>query len=146
MGKELRDKQGLSYSIKSNLWIRDHGGYWNIRTELDQANLSKMIHGIFAEIEKVQKEGVTDEELEKAQARRIAMLTMNTRTPDEIGAVIFDLIQEKKPLDYFDHSKERILAVTKADIQRVANKYLDTQNYIIAVSGNMAPDALNEFK
>jgi len=74
------------------------------------------------------------------------MLTMNTRTPDEIGAVIFDLIQEKKPLDYFDHSKERILAVTKADIQRVANKYLDTQNYIIAVSGNMAPDALNEFK
>jgi len=146
MGKELRDKQGLSYSIKSNLWIRDHGGYWNIRTELDQANLSKMIHGIFAEIEKVQREGVTDEELEKAQARRIAMLTMNTRTPDEIGAVIFDLIQEKKPLDYFDHSKERILAVTKADIQRVANKYLDTQNYIIAVSGNMAPDALNEFK
>jgi len=146
MGKELRDKQGLSYGITSNLWIRDYGGYWNIRTELDKANLSKMIHGIFNEIEKVQKEGVTDEELEKAKARSIAMLTMNTRTPDEMGSVIFDLIQDKKPLDYFDQSKQRILAVSKADIQRVAKKYLDTQNYILAVSGDITSDALDEFK
>ncbi|MFH1214546.1 MAG: pitrilysin family protein [Candidatus Neomarinimicrobiota bacterium] len=146
MGKELRDKQGLSYGIKSNLWIRDQGGYWNIRTELDKANLSKMIHGIFNEIDKVQKYGVTDEELEKAKARSIAMLSMNTRTPDEIGLIIFDLIQNKQPLDYFDQSKQRILAITKADIQRAANKYLNTDNYILAVSGDIAPDALDEFK
>jgi predicted Zn-dependent peptidase len=63
-----------------------------------------------------------------------------------MGSVIFDLIQDKKPLDYFDQSKQRILAVSKADIQRVAKKYLDTQNYILAVSGDITSDALDEFK
>lgn len=146
MGKELRDKQGLCYNIRSNLWIRPHGGYWNIRTETDKANVNKMIRGIFAEIEKVQQNGVTEEELEKAKARKIAMLTMNTRTPDDIGVIVFDMLQDKRPLDYFDKSKQRILSVSAADIQRVARKYLDTQNYIIAVSGNIPENALDEFK
>ncbi len=146
MGKELRDKQGLCYGIKSNLWVRTHGGYWNIRSETDRDNVNKLIRGIFKEIEKVQQFGITDEELEIAKARKIALLTMSTRTPDDIGAIVLDMLQNKRPLDYFDKSKARILAVTKEDIQRVAQKYLDTKNYILAVSGNLSENALDEFK
>jgi len=146
MGKELRDKQGLSYGIRSNLWVREHGGYWNIRTELDKANLNRMVRGIFKEIEKVQQSGVTDEELEKAKARKIAMLTMNTRTLDDVGGLVFNMLSNKQPLDHFDKSRQRILAVTKEDIRRVARKYLDTNNYIIAVSGDIPDNALDEFK
>jgi len=146
MGVELRDKQGLSYGIESNLWIRDHGGYWNIRTKLDKKNLVKMIHGIFNEIEKVQKEGVTEEELIKAKARRIALLPLSTRTPDDVGHIVFSQLKKHRPLDYFDKKRERIMAVTMEDVQRMANKYFDTQNYIIAVSGNVSEDILDEFK
>ncbi|MBU4445688.1 insulinase family protein [bacterium] len=146
MGVELRDKQGLSYGIESNLWIRDQGGYWNIRTKLDKKNLTKMIHGIFNEIEKVQKEGITAEELNKAKSRRIALLPLATRTPDDVGHIVFNQLQKHRPLDYFDKKRERIMAVTMEDVQRVANKYLDVNNYIIAVSGNLAEDALDEFK
>ncbi len=146
MGVELRDKQGLSYGIESNLWIRDQGGYWNIRTKLDKKNLSKMIHGIFNEIEKVQKEGVTSEELNKAKSRRIALLPLATRTPDDVAHIVFNQLQKHRPLDYFDKKRERIMAVTMEDVQRVANKYLDVHNYIISVSGNLAEDALDKFK
>ncbi|MCK4716565.1 MAG: insulinase family protein, partial [Candidatus Marinimicrobia bacterium] len=146
MGVELRDKQGLSYGIESNLWIRSQGGYWNIRTKLDKKNLSKMIHGIFNEIEKVQKEGITAEELNKAKSRRIALLPLATRTPDDIGHIVFNQLQKHRPLDYFDKKRERIMAVTLEDVQLMANKYLDVNNYIISVSGNLAEDALDEFK
>lgn len=146
MGVELRDKQGLSYGIKSTLWIRDHGGYWNIRTELDKDNVVKMIQGILAEIEKVQKEGVTEEELNKAKARKIALLTLQTRTADDIGNIIFDQLQDKKPLDHFDQRRNAIMAVTKEDVQRVANRYLDVNNYIISVSGDLNENSLDMFK
>lgn len=146
MGVELRDKQGLSYGIKSQLWMRDHGGYWNIRTELDKKNVHKMINGIFAEIEKVQKNGVTDEELMKAKARNISLLTLQTRTADDIGEVIFNELRDKQPLDHFDKRRDAIMAVSKEDVQRAAKKYLDVDNYIISVSGDLAEDALDMFK
>jgi len=146
MGIELRDKQGLSYGIKSTLWIRDHGGYWNIRSELDKNNVVKMIDGIFAEIEKVQRDGVTDEELNKAKARKISMLTLQTRTADDIAGIIFNQLRNKKPLDHFDQRRGAIMAVTKEDVQRLANKYLDVNNYIISVSGDLDEGSLDMFK
>ena len=146
MGLELRDKQGLSYGIKSTLWIRNHGGYWNIRTELDKDNVVKMIQGIFAEIEKVQKEGITDEELVKAKSQNISMLTLQTRTADDIAGVILKEIKDKKPLNHFDRRREAILAVSREDVQRLANKYLDVDNYIISVSGNLGDGSLDMFK
>ena len=146
MGLKLRDEQGLCYSIKNNMWIRDKGGYWNIRTHVDKSNLSKMIKGMFAEIELIQKEGVTDEELMMAKTRKIGLLPLSTRTADDIGVVIFRSLKAKRSLEYFDKRRERLMAVTKEDVQRAANKYLDTENYIIAVSGDIQEDALDEFK
>jgi len=146
MGIELRDKQGLSYGIKSQLWLRDHGGYWNIRTELDKDNVVKMIQGIFTEIEKVQKDGITDEELNKAKARKISLLTLQTRTADDIAGIIFNQLRDGKPLDHFDKRREAILAVTKEDVQRLANKYLDINNYIISISGDLDENSLDMFK
>ncbi|RKY60865.1 MAG: hypothetical protein DRP96_04825 [Candidatus Neomarinimicrobiota bacterium] len=146
MGVELRDRQGLSYGIKSTLWIRDHGGYWNIRTELDKDNVQKMVAGIFAEIKKVQENGVTDDELNKAKARKISQLTLQTRTADDIGGVIFNQLRNNRPLDHFDKRRDAIMAVSKEDVQRMANKYLDVNNYIISVSGDLSENALDMFK
>ncbi len=146
MGVELRDKRGLCYGVRSNLWVREHGGYWNIRTNTDREYLTEMIKGMFEQIELIQQEGITDEELEKAKARKISLLTLHVRTMDDIGGKIYSQLKYDRPLDYFDKRKERILSVTKEDVKRVANQYLDTQNYILAVSGNMKPEVLNEFK
>ncbi|MFO7916425.1 MAG: pitrilysin family protein [Candidatus Krumholzibacteriales bacterium] len=146
MGVELRDKQGLSYGIRSNLWVREEGGYWNIRTNTDRTKVARMIKGMFEEIRKVQENGVTAEELEKAKARKISLLSMYVRTPDDIGSIIYDQLKTGKPLDHFDRKRERIMAVTLQDIKEAANRYLDTENYIIAVSGDLDEHALDEFK
>lgn len=146
MGVELRDRQGLSYGIKSNLWVRDEGGYWNIRTNTDKTKVVRMIRGMLEEIRKIQEDGVTAEELEKAKSRKIALLSLYVRTPDDVGAVLYDLVENGKPLDDFDRRKERIMAVTLEDVRAAARKYLDTENYIIAVSGDLEEDALDEFR
>mgnify|MGYP006278945913 CR=1 FL=1 len=146
MGVELRDRQGLSYGIKSNLWIREEGGYWNIRTNTDKTKVARMIRGMLEEIRKVQENGVTAEELEKAKARKIGILSLYVRTPDDAGMVIYDQLKTGKPMDWFDKRRERVMAVTLEDVKAAANRYLDTENYIIAVSGDLDEDALDEFE
>jgi len=146
MGVELRDNRGLAYNIKSNLWIREHGGYWNIRPKTSKENIKEMIEGIFEQIELVQEEGITKDELEKAKYRGISLLSYRVRAKDDMGNLVYNMLRYGQPLDYFDKSKKRIMAVTLEDVKRVANKYLDTENYIISVSGNLEEDALDSFK
>lgn len=146
MGIKLRDEQGLCYGIKSNLWIRDFGGYWNIRTNVDKEYLTRMVQGMLDEIKLIQDEGITDEELLEAKTRKIGLLPLYISTPDDIGGVVFNALRNGRPFDYFDRRKDRLMAVTTADVQRAANKYLDINNYIIGVSGDMAIDALDKFK
>jgi predicted Zn-dependent peptidase len=38
------------------------------------------------------------------------------------------------------------MAVTKEDVQRLANRYLDVNNYIISVSGDLNENSLDMFK
>ena len=64
----------------------------------------------------------------------------------QFGGVVFNALRYGRSFDYFDGRKDRLMAVTTADVQRAANKYLDINNYIIGVSGDMAEDALDEFK
>ncbi len=146
MGVKLRDEQGLCYGINSELWVRDHGGYWKIKTDVDKDNLKRMLKGMLDEIKLVQEEGITEKELLEAKTRKIGLLPMYITTPDDIGVTVYNALRQRKPLDHFDNRKERILAVTAEDVQRVANKYLDTENYIIGVSGNISEDVLDEFK
>jgi len=145
MGVELRDNRGLCYGIRSNMWIRPEGGYWNIRTNTDADNVKEMVSGMLEQIELVQKEGVTQEELDKAKFRKISLLALQVRTPDDIGGLVFNLIRNGQPLDDFDHSAEKIMAVSLEDVKRVANKYLDTENYIMSVSGNIEEDFFKDF-
>ncbi|MCF7886083.1 MAG: insulinase family protein, partial [Candidatus Marinimicrobia bacterium] len=117
-----------------------------IRTKTDKDNAKEMISGIFEQIEKVQKKGITQDELEKAKYRGISLLGYRVRAKDDIGNLVYNMLRYDQPLDYFDNAKDRIMAVTLEDVKRVANKYLDTENYIISVSGDLQEDALDSFK
>lgn len=144
MGVELRDKQGLIYGIKSELWSINEGiGYWKFNTKTAPENTTKVIKGIFSEIVKLIENGVTDEELNTAKQRRLGLLPFFVETPDDVAGKVFDLIRDKKPFNYFDKSAERIRKVTKEDIIRLAKKYFTLDNFIIVVDGPIEQNSLD---
>ncbi|MGD8779703.1 MAG: pitrilysin family protein [Ignavibacteria bacterium] len=144
MGVELRDKQGLIYGIKSELWSISEGtGYWKFNTKTAPENTTKVIKGVFKEIEKLFENGVTDEELVTAKQRRLGLLPFFIETPDDVASRVFDLIKEKKPFDYFDKKAERIQKVTKEDVLRVAKKYFTLDEFVIVVDGPIEESALD---
>jgi len=144
MGIELRDKQGLIYGIKSELWKRsDKIGYWKFNTKTGPQNVEKVITGIFKEIKKLFDDGITDTELESAKNRQLGLLPFYVETPDDAAQIAFDAMKEKEPFDHFDHKAERILKITKDDIMRIAKKYLTIDNFIIVVDGPIEENSLD---
>jgi zinc protease len=144
MGIELRDKQGLFYGIKSELWVKgDKVGYWKFNTQTAPKNTEKLIKGIFAEIKKLLKDGVTDEELQTVKTKQLGLLPFYVETPDDAASIVFDLLMDKRSLDSFDKKADRIKAVSKEDIQRIAKKYFTIDNFVIAVDGPIDEHSLD---
>jgi len=136
IGVNLRDKQGLIYGIKSELWSTTDGiGYWKFNTKTAPQNVDKVIKGIFSEIKNLIGNGITDEELKTAKVRLLSLLPLYVETPDDIASRVFELIQEGKPLDYFDKKADRILKVTSDDVIRLAKKYFTLDRFIIVIDG-----------
>ena len=147
MGIELRDKQGLIYGIKSELFSKiDNIGYWKFNTKTAPENTEKVIKGIFTEIKKLFKGGITDEELIAAKNRQIGLLPFYVETPDDVAGIVFEMIKDKQSFDYFDKKADRILAVTKEDVLRVAKKYLTLDKYVIVVDGPIEENLLDQLK
>lgn len=144
MGIELRDKQGLIYGIKSELWsTSDNIGYWKFNTKTAPKNVEKVITGIFTEIKKLLKDGVTDQEIKSARQRLLGLLPLYIETPDDIASRVFEMLINKEPLDRFDKKADRILSVTAYDVLRVTKKYFTLDRFVIVVDGPIEENSLD---
>lgn len=145
MGIELRDKQGLIYGIKSELWRKsDDIGYWKFNTKTGPKNTEKVIKGIFSEIKKLFNEGISDTELNQAKQRLIGLLPFYVETPDDASQFVFEMIQNKQPFNFFDKKANRIVSVTKDDVLRIAKKYFTLDKFIIVVDGPIEENSLDK--
>lgn len=147
IGIELRDKQGLIYGIKSEMWApSDNIGYWKFQTKTAPKNTEKVIRGIFKEIRKLINEGtagISDAELIAAKNRALGLLPFYVETPDDVAGLVYDMVKEKRSLDSFDKKEDRIRAITKEDLIRVAKKYFTLDKYVIVVDGPIEENSLD---
>lgn len=134
--KTIRDEMGLTYSIFSSFSSNKWSGQFEIEVQTKNESAGLVVKEILNQIRKIKSEPVSDQELEDAKAfltgsfpRR---LETTRRVVDFLSAVEFYNLGD----DYIQKYPEYIRSVTKEDILRVANKYLDTENYILVIVGN----------
>jgi predicted Zn-dependent peptidase len=58
------------------------------------------------------------------------------QTASDIASRLIDMELYGLPEDYFDRYRENIAAVSKEEITRVANKYLDPDKVLIVIVGS----------
>jgi len=145
--KVVRSDQGLAYSTGSGF----SGGtlYPGTFAASCQTKNSTVVFAtqlMLNEIEKIRNEPVAQEDLEFARTARInAFPAMFAGGGMGGGSGIFrtlsnfaNLERDGRPMDYYDTYVERYENVTVEDIQRVAQEYLQPENMIIMVAGNIA--------
>jgi predicted Zn-dependent peptidase len=127
----------LGSEIATETWAhqaaRKWAGYFNIGGEAKEGHTPEDVEeGIYAELDKLKKEEVPAEELQKVKnnfaANEYRKLSSNM-------AILMQLIQYDGLGDWreINESNSKIQAVTAADVKRVANEYFKKENRAVAI-------------
>ena len=146
MGVNIREKQGLAYSVGVKTRQRQHGGLWFMQSGTKPETATQLLKSALAEIERMRKEEVSDQELLNAKRFLIGTLPMILESPDDVLRQVEDMVEHHLPVEYFDDYTDRLLAVTKKDILRVMKKYFNTENIVIVGAGPISEDEFDILK
>lgn len=137
---ELRERLGLCYDVNSYMNSFQDAGAFVLYAGVDPARAGKALAALLHELIRLRDEDVPDQELERAQALtkgRLLLRMEDTRAVcDWIGAQ--ELINGR--VLTVDEVAGRIDAVTPADLRRVAERLVVTQQLTLAVVGPFRSD------
>lgn len=130
---ELRDKQGLCYNISSGSQEGVEPGYFAVYMGTDPKKLEVAVAGIQGELQQIRETPVSGEELERAKRFIIGNYELDLQKNESVASLIaFDEIYGLGREELF-RFPERIEAVTRQDVLRVAKKYLRPERAVLSV-------------
>ncbi|MEK6684301.1 MAG: pitrilysin family protein [Nitrospirota bacterium] len=129
----LRDNQGLAYSINSHFQAGAFPGSFSVSLQTRNAAAQQAIDGVLAELRKIRTLPVTDRELGETQAYLIGSFPLRMDTSAKIAGLLAQIEYYNLGLDYAERYPKLIGSVTKTDIRRVAQKYLDPDHLALVV-------------
>ncbi len=132
----IRVEKGLAYSVGNNYGAGyDIPGLFRIRCETKSETTVTAIEAILAEVEKMRIEEVTDDELKQAID---GFMNSSVFDYDTKGEILFRALRYEYyeyPQDFVEQLMAGIREVTKADVRRVADEYLDPDKFTLIAVG-----------
>jgi predicted Zn-dependent peptidase len=135
--QNIRERQGLAYSIYSDLNPYRDTGCLAVYAGTSLASASKVVQSVVSEFRKLKTESVPDEELRrsKAQLKGSLMLSLESST-----SRMSNLARQEMYFDRFydlDELIERIEAVTAEDLSKLASEFFKPESVAVTALGNL---------
>jgi zinc protease len=142
--QSIRDTMGIAYDVHSYFASFKESGQFQAGVQTKNESASIVIDEIRNQIRRIRKENVSDEELSEAKAYLTGSfprrLDTNRKIADFLASVEFYNLGQ----DYVNKYADYINAVTKEDILRVAQKYLDPEKYVLVVVADQKKAVLKD--
>ncbi len=132
----IREQKGYTYSPASQVSTRYRDAYWVETADVTTKDTGASLKEILAEIKKLQTEPPTEKELKGIQNYLAGTFVLqNSSRAGILGQLAFvDL--HGLPDDYLNTFVSRVYAVTPAQIQQMAAKYIQPDKATIVVVGD----------
>ena len=128
---ELRDKQGLAYTTGAQYPARTDTSYFLAHLGTAPENVAQAEAALRAQLERAQREPPSDEELRVAKAYLLGNLAMDRRTNARQAWYMAAYEQSGVGYEFLDRYVAAVRAVTAADVQRVAQRYLGVLRTVV---------------
>jgi zinc protease len=137
--ERVRSNEGLAYGVDSDVgsdYYRKSTVSVSLQTKVETAAYAVKL--VLSEMRRMAKDGITDEELQRAKDGLIKSLPSTFDTPASTARIFAQgEIWGRKP-DHFVHYVNTINAMTKAEVEAAFRKYFDPDSMRIVVVGNKA--------
>ncbi|HYC61232.1 MAG TPA: pitrilysin family protein [Thermoanaerobaculia bacterium] len=132
----LRERHGYTYGARSQFAFRRQAGPFVIAAPVRNEVTRESVSEIVGELRRIRTGDIDTRELEDTKNYLMGVFPATVQTAADIASRLVDMELYGLPEDYFDRYRENIAAVTKDEITRVANKYLDPDRILIVVVGS----------
>jgi len=135
--QQVRSNEGLAYSVRSTVTPKVYyPGDFRAGFESKNPTVALATKIVMDEIRKVRDELVTEAELETAKQGLIETFPRQFESKPQMLRVFVNDEWTNRPKDFWKTFREKVKAVTREDLQRVAQKHLDPEKMAILVVGN----------
>jgi predicted Zn-dependent peptidase len=124
LNMNLREAHAYTYGAYSNFDFRHGPGPFGAGAEIVREKTGPAIAEALREIQRIQTELVSEEELADAKAHLIKQLPARFETVAATASTVGGLAIYGLPLDEFATRPERWAKITREDVLRVAKQYL----------------------
>jgi zinc protease len=135
LNQNLREKHGYTYGAGSRFDYRPLPGPFMASAAVQTAVTDSSLIEFMSELKGI-LEAVPEKELERAKNYVALSFPGDFQSVGQISGKLEELVIYGLPDTYFNGFIGHILAVTQADVQRVAKKYLDPEKIDIIVVGD----------
>ncbi len=143
----IREEKGLAYSIYSVFSAERESGSFRVTLQTKNESANTAIDEILKEMRRISSEPVTDIELSDAKSFLTGSFPMRIETSSRIASFLVAVEYYGLGVDYIDKYPSYINSVTKEDVLKAAQKYLDPENFVLVVVADKEEAAIRtEFK
>lgn len=141
--QNLREKNAFTYGARSSLSADEYVGSFTASASVRNEVTDSAVNEFMAELMKINKEGVTQDELDAAKASIAGSFARSLESPQTVASFAINTARYNLPEDYYANYLKNLEAVTLEDVKAAAQKYILPNNANILVVGKGAEIAEN---
>lgn len=131
--EELREKRGLVYRVSAFSLEGIDPGYFAVYLASSPEKLEQALEAVRRDLRRLADEGITAEELGRAQRYLIGTHAIGLQRKGSLAAALAFHEAYGEGWEAYKKFPQRIRKITRAEVQRLAQKYLDPKREVLAV-------------
>ena len=132
-GLRLRSKEKLAYTINSHFYGYEHGGVFTTFITTSPEDEKKALRFLLEEYKKLKDEAIESKELLAAKNILLGELSLKLESRQFQAHLYAKNEMEGRPTSFVQEFMDKINSVSSADINTVAGKYFNLENYTLGI-------------
>jgi zinc protease len=132
----LRERLGYTYGASSSFGLRRLPGTFSVSSAIQSDKTAHAVSEMLRDMREMQEELVPQAEVADAAGYMAGIFPMQLQTTDGLSGKLSTLAVYGFPDDYFDHYRDRLLAVTPEDVREAARRRLHPDRAAVVVVGD----------
>lgn len=133
--KDVRSQRGLVYYAYSHFSLLQSRGPFFIQLQTRAAKTEQALKVVNKALQRFVKNGPTDSQLKAAKQNLMGSFALNLASNSNILSVVSDIAFYHRPLNYLDHYRARIQAVTALQVQKAFQKIVHPNKMVTITVG-----------
>jgi zinc protease len=134
----IREDKGYTYSPRSGVHALRQHGYFSVSAAVRNDVVAASLTEIFYELDKLRALPVPEPELADARNYLSGVFSLGLATQNGLLSQLSSVALNELPDDYLETYREKVRALTPADLLATARAYFDSANMQIVIVGDRA--------